>query len=97
MVLILKKKKMIGVNLLQGEHSYYKAMLQELATKQGFSVQYKTITAGASHMPTFFSTVEVDGEVFSGKAAKTKKQAEMNAAKVAFSKLYERKFGVSFP
>ncbi|XXG42584.1 hypothetical protein AAC387_Pa01g2825 [Persea americana] len=81
----------LSAGVQEGEHSFYKTMLQELAAKQGFSLQYKTITAGASHMPTFFSTVEVDGEVFSGKAAKTKKQAEMNAAKVAFSKLYERK------
>eukprot|EP00268_Persea_americana_P053538 TRINITY_DN6065_c0_g1_i15.p1 TRINITY_DN6065_c0_g1~~TRINITY_DN6065_c0_g1_i15.p1 ORF type:complete len:479 (+),score=95.95 TRINITY_DN6065_c0_g1_i15:524-1960(+) len=80
----------LSAGVQEGEHSFYKTMLQELAAKQGFSLQYKTITAGASHMPTFFSTVEVDGEVFSGKAAKTKKQAEMNAAKVAFSKLYER-------
>lgn len=72
-------------------------MLQDLAAKQGFSLQYKTITSGASHMPTFFSTVEVEGEIFSGKAAKTKKQSEMNAAKVALSKLNERKLAVEFP
>ncbi|XP_059431018.1 double-stranded RNA-binding protein 1-like [Corylus avellana] len=36
-------------------------------------------------MPMFFSTVEVKGEIFRGKVGKSKKQAELNAAKVAYS------------
>ncbi|PQM33343.1 hypothetical protein Pyn_13086 [Prunus yedoensis var. nudiflora] len=46
--------------------------------------------SGASHLPTFSSTVEVEGEEFCGKAGKSKKQAELNAAKVAFIALKER-------
>ena len=42
-------------------------------------------------MPTFYSNVEVGGEIFRGKEGKSKKQAELNAAKVAYSILKERK------
>lgn len=35
-------------------------------------------------MPTFFSIVEVEGREFHGKAGKSKKQAEQDAAKVAY-------------
>ena len=42
-------------------------------------------------MPMFFSTVEVKGHIFRGKIGKSKKQAELNAAKVAYSFLNERK------
>lgn len=42
-------------------------------------------------MPTFYSNVEVEGEIFRGKEGKSKKQAELNAAKVAYSILKERK------
>lgn len=52
---------------------------------------YKTARSGASHLPTFSSTVEVEGEEFYGKAGKSKKQAELNAAKVACIALKERK------
>ncbi|XP_043698180.1 double-stranded RNA-binding protein 1-like [Telopea speciosissima] len=70
----------------------YKNLLLELARKESFSLPvFATIQSGASHMPTFSSTVEVGGEVFYGKAAKTKKQAEMNAAKLAYSDLKERR------
>ncbi|XP_042511822.1 double-stranded RNA-binding protein 1-like [Macadamia integrifolia] len=74
-----------------GESVVYKNLLQELTQKEGFSLPvYATTVSGESHLPTFSSTVEV-GEVFHGKAAKTKKQAEMNAAKVAYSDLKERR------
>ena len=42
-------------------------------------------------MPTFFSTVEVDGEIFHGKAGKSKKQAEMKAANVAYAAFMDSK------
>ncbi|MED6109734.1 HLA class II histocompatibility antigen, DR beta 4 chain, variant 2 [Stylosanthes scabra] len=70
----------------------YKNLLQELAQKEGFSLpSYFTERSGEAHIPTFVSRVEVEGEVFAGQEAKTKKQAEMNAAKVAYITLKERK------
>lgn len=66
--------------------------MQELAQKEGllFPV-YDTARAGPPHAPTFSSTVEVGGGTFQGQEAKTKKQAEMNAAKVAYNALVKRK------
>ncbi|KAL2335114.1 hypothetical protein Fmac_016327 [Flemingia macrophylla] len=46
---------------------------------------------GEAHIPKFVSQVEVEGEVFSGQEAKSKKQAELSAAKVAYVALKERK------
>lgn len=69
----------------------YKNLLQELAQREGFSMPtYTTVNSGASHMPTFSSTVDVEGEKFCGNAGKSKKQAEMSAAKVAYITLKER-------
>lgn len=42
-------------------------------------------------MPIFVSQVEVEGELFTGEEAKSKKQAEMSAAKVAYMALKECK------
>ncbi|XP_058105811.1 double-stranded RNA-binding protein 1-like isoform X2 [Magnolia sinica] len=76
----------------EDDAGFCKNLLQELAQKEGFSLPvYKTVRSGLPHLPTFFSTVEIEGEVFSGKAAKTKKQAEMIAAKVAWSCLKEHR------
>ncbi|BBH05403.1 dsRNA-binding protein 2 [Prunus dulcis] len=73
------------------ESGHCKNLLQELAQREGFYMpQYKTARSGASHLPTFSSTVEVEGEEFYGKAGKSKKQAELNAAKVAYIALKER-------
>ncbi|RZR94159.1 hypothetical protein BHM03_00022789 [Ensete ventricosum] len=73
----------------------YKMLLQELARKGGLSLpKYTTTSYGESHMPTFSSKVEIEGEFFQGDVAKTKKQAENNAAKVALSQLEERKLVV---
>lgn len=46
-------------------------------------------------MPTFFSTVKVMGEEFHGKAFRSKKQAEHDAARIAYIALKECK--LSFP
>jgi hypothetical protein len=43
-------------------------------------------------MPTFFSTVEVESLEFHGKASSSKKQAEQDAAKIAYTALKECKF-----
>jgi len=67
-------------------------MLQELAIKEGITLpEYKTTSNGASDVPIFSSTVEIGGSSFMGDVAKSKKQAEMNAAKVAWFKLKESK------
>ncbi|XP_027187715.1 double-stranded RNA-binding protein 1-like isoform X2 [Cicer arietinum] len=70
----------------------YKNLLQELVQKEGFHLPvYSTNKSGEAHKPTFTSQVEVEGEVFTGQEAKSKKQAEMSAAKVAYTILKERK------
>ncbi|KAL4607102.1 hypothetical protein ACB092_09G150700 [Castanea dentata] len=72
----------------------YKNLLQELVQKEGFSLPvYDTNRFGEVHVPIFVSTVEIEGEVFKGHEARTKKQAEMNAAKIAYTTLKERKLG----
>ncbi|KAK6915570.1 Double-stranded RNA-binding domain, partial [Dillenia turbinata] len=68
----------------------YKNLVQELAQKEGFNLpEYNTSTTGKSHMPVFVSTVKVNGEIYHGPQSKTKKQAEMGAAKVAYNCLKE--------
>ncbi|CAH8326425.1 unnamed protein product [Eruca vesicaria subsp. sativa] len=63
----------------------YKNLLQEIAQKENSLLPvYATSTSGPSHAPTFTSTVEFEGNLYKGEEAKTKKLAEMNAAKVAF-------------
>ncbi|KAL6988669.1 HLA class II histocompatibility antigen, DR beta 4 chain [Sarracenia purpurea var. burkii] len=69
----------------------YKNLLQEFAQREGFNVPvYNTIVSGSPHSPTFVSTVEIVGKSFEGQAAKSKKQAEMSAAKIAYYGLQER-------
>ncbi|KAJ4850263.1 hypothetical protein Tsubulata_044584 [Turnera subulata] len=70
----------------------YKNLLQELAQKEGFSIPvYKTIKSdGAPHMATFISSVELEEEIIFGKVGKSKKEAEIKAAKVAYTLLMER-------
>lgn len=82
---------------MQEDPGFYKNLLQELAQKERFSMpKYITISDGASHISTFSSKVEIKGETFSGESATTKKQAEMNAAKVAWCELKERKLETLF-
>ncbi|KAK8470068.1 hypothetical protein PHAVU_004G051700 [Phaseolus vulgaris] len=68
----------------------YKNLLQELAQKEGFQLPiYSTNKKGEAHMPIFVSHVKVEGGLFTGQEAKSKKQAEMSAAKVAYMALKE--------
>lgn len=63
----------------------YKNLLQEIAQKERSLLPvYTTLTSGPLHSPTFSTTVEFSGRVFKGEEAKTKKLAEMSAAKVAY-------------
>ncbi|RVW90286.1 Double-stranded RNA-binding protein 1 [Vitis vinifera] len=78
--------------LFPDDYGVYKNLLQEMARKEGYQLPvYSTEKSGVSHMPTFLSTVEIEGETFVGQKAKTKKLAEMNAAKAAYTHLKERK------
>ncbi|KAJ9559064.1 hypothetical protein OSB04_013678 [Centaurea solstitialis] len=74
----------------QEDDCLYKSLLQELAQKKGLVLPvYATNRTGPPHMPSFASTVEITGKCFVGQEARTKKQAEMNAAKVAYTALTE--------
>ncbi|XP_044482533.1 double-stranded RNA-binding protein 1-like isoform X2 [Mangifera indica] len=76
----------------EDDSGFYKNLLQELAQKKGYALPvYHTNRSGEAHIPTFVSTVEVELEIFTGQEAKTKKQAEMSAAKVAYLTLKECK------
>lgn len=65
-----------------------KNLLQETAQRAGVSLPvYTTVRSGPGHLPVFTCTVEVAGMQFMGETAKTKKQAEKNAAMAAWSAL----------
>ncbi|PHT59311.1 Double-stranded RNA-binding protein 1 [Capsicum baccatum] len=77
--------KLVTVSLEQSNTSSYKSFLEELAQQEEMCLpDYKTIRVGEPHKLAFFSSVELEGEVFHGAAAKSKKQAEENVAKVAY-------------
>ncbi|KAF3653502.1 Double-stranded RNA-binding protein 4 [Capsicum annuum] len=81
----------LALNDIQEDEGLYKTLLQELAQKEGFLFPvYDTARTGPPHAPIFRSMVEVGGGTFQGQEAKTKKQAEMNAAKVAYNALVKR-------
>ncbi|XP_015692981.1 double-stranded RNA-binding protein 1-like isoform X2 [Oryza brachyantha] len=70
----------------------YKNLLQEVAQKHGISLPaYNTASDGSMQVPIFKSTVVFQGESFEGEPGNTKKQAEMNAAKVAFQHFENRR------
>ncbi|PAN28265.1 hypothetical protein PAHAL_5G140900 [Panicum hallii] len=72
----------------------YKNLLQELAQKEGFPLPvYATTSDVLNHSAAFISTVEIQGTAFQGEPGNTKKQAEMNAAKVAFQHFKDRDRG----
>ena len=57
-----------------------------MAQREGCGLPtYFTEKSGEAHAPTFISKVEIDGVSFTGKEARTKKQAEMSAAKIAYT------------
>ncbi|KAI3463136.1 hypothetical protein Pfo_019799 [Paulownia fortunei] len=67
------------------ETGVYKNLLQETAHRAGLKLPvYTTIRSGPGHVPVFTSTVELAGMNFTGESAKTKKQAEKNAAIAAW-------------
>ncbi|KAL6507820.1 HLA class II histocompatibility antigen, DR beta 4 chain [Orobanche gracilis] len=82
--------QMLSVNVIQEDGGLYKSLLQDLAQKRGLlSPSYATVKSDMFHRPLFSSTVELGGHEYRGAEAKTKKQAEMNAAKAAYCALME--------
>ncbi|KAF8100919.1 hypothetical protein N665_0214s0078 [Sinapis alba] len=72
------------------ETGIYKNLLQETAHRAGLDLPvYTSVRSGPGHIPTFFCTVELAGMSFNGESAKTKKQAEKNAAIAAWFSLRE--------
>ncbi|XP_058082581.1 double-stranded RNA-binding protein 2-like [Magnolia sinica] len=70
------------------ETGVYKNLLQETAHRAGLNLPvYTTVRSGPGHIPVFSCTVELAGMSFSGEPAKTKKQAQKNAAMAAWSAL----------
>ncbi|KAH0464682.1 hypothetical protein IEQ34_004785 [Dendrobium chrysotoxum] len=70
------------------ETGVYKNLLQETAHRAGMKLPvYTTVRSGPGHTPIFSCTVELAGMSFSGESAKTKKQAQKNAAMAAWSAL----------
>ncbi|XP_062152925.1 double-stranded RNA-binding protein 3 isoform X3 [Alnus glutinosa] len=70
------------------ETGVYKNLLQETAHRAGLNLPvYTTVRSGPGHVPIFTCTVELAGMNFTGEPAKTKKQAEKNAAIAAWSSL----------
>ncbi|KAK3039112.1 hypothetical protein RJ639_028858 [Escallonia herrerae] len=70
------------------ETGVYKNLLQETAHRAGLKLPvYTTVRSGPGHVPVFTCTVELAGMNFIGEPAKTKKQAEKNAAIAAWSSL----------
>lgn len=66
----------------------YKNLLQETAHRAGLKLPvYTTVRSGPGHQPVFTCNVELAGMSFNGEPAKTKKQAEKNAAMAAWSAL----------
>ncbi|KAG0459573.1 hypothetical protein HPP92_022701 [Vanilla planifolia] len=68
------------------ETGVYKNLLQETAHRAGLKLPvYTTVRSGPGHQPVFTSTVELANISLVGEPAKTKKQAEKNAAMAAWS------------
>ena len=72
--------------LILDETGVCKNLLQETAQRAGVPLPvYTTVRSGPGHLPVFTCKVEVAGLHFTGDPAKTKKQAEKNAAMAAWS------------
>ncbi|XP_060200205.1 double-stranded RNA-binding protein 1-like [Lycium barbarum] len=79
---------LVTVSFEKSNASSYKSFLQELAQHEEICLpEYRTTGVGEPHNLTFLSNVEIEGEIFRGDGAKSKKQAEENAAKVAYTAL----------
>ena len=72
----------------QDETGVYKNLLQETAHRAGLNLPlYTTVRSGPGHAPIFSCTVDLGGMRFRGEPARSKKQAQKNAAMAAWSAL----------
>ncbi|KAL0918440.1 hypothetical protein M5K25_010449 [Dendrobium thyrsiflorum] len=70
------------------ETGVYKNLLQEVAQRVGAPLpSYKTVRCGHGHHTSFTCAVELAEILFTGEPAKSKKQAEKNAAMAAWNSL----------
>ncbi|GMH07112.1 hypothetical protein Nepgr_008952 [Nepenthes gracilis] len=70
------------------ETGIYKNLLQEISQRVGAPLpHYTAYCSGLDHQPMFTGTVELSGIIFTGEPAKTKRQAEKNAALAAWGSL----------
>ncbi|MBA0603228.1 hypothetical protein Gorai_003381 [Gossypium raimondii] len=70
------------------ETGVYKNLLQETAHRAGLNLPvYTTVRSGPGHIPSFSCMVDLAGMSFTGDPARTKKQAQKNAAMAAWSAL----------
>ncbi|XP_020548597.1 double-stranded RNA-binding protein 4-like [Sesamum indicum] len=80
--------QVLSVDVVQENAGLYTNLLQEFAHKNGLLCPlYETVSSGLSHRLVFVSKVEIGSDTFLGAEAKTKKLAEINAAKVAYCAL----------
>ena len=81
------------ISKTQDETGVYKNLLQETSHRAGLKLPvYTTVRSGPGHGPVFSCTVELAGMSFTGEPAKTKKQAQKNAALAAWSALKKSMF-----
>ncbi|KAE8728490.1 Double-stranded RNA-binding protein 2 [Hibiscus syriacus] len=79
------------------ETGVYKNLLQETAHRAGLNLPvYTTVRSGPGHVPSFSCIVDLAGMSFTGDPARTKKQAQKNAAMAAWSALRKLSRDVSF-
>ncbi|OAY83021.1 Double-stranded RNA-binding protein 4 [Ananas comosus] len=63
----------------------YKNLLQEYCQKMKMTLlQYRTYQEGPSHIPEFYSFVEIGNSTYMGDVKKSKKDAEQDVAHFAF-------------
>ncbi|KAL5538290.1 hypothetical protein UlMin_043860 [Ulmus minor] len=90
--LTLVSGKALLVQVASRDSSFYENLLQEMVQKEGLRLPiYDTNKSGERHCLTSIATMEIEGEYFAGEVAKTKKQEEINAARVAYKALMECK------
>lgn len=83
---------------VQEDSGLYKNLLQEMAQKKGLGLPvYSTSQSGEIHVPVFVSTVKIGEANFEGEQSRTKKQAEMSAAKAAYMSIKEGKSSSTNP
>ncbi|KAG0567002.1 hypothetical protein KC19_7G103300 [Ceratodon purpureus] len=80
----LQKTQISGVVPPVHESGLCKNLLQEFAQKNGYPLpQYKIMRQGEEHSLVFTATAEIAGVSYSGGGAKSKKEAEIKAARTA--------------